>query len=263
VQVLDTGHSATLRTNGLVHPLLAPQVVEQLKTRPITFTHKKKGLHPKGHIYIDITSDASDHSYVLHSATEENKLQGIQELDKKRVGLESAIRSALDLASLSAEHNAAYTESYIAMLEELARDIPQRDRMWRLPESARGKLHVRFVSGVASGNPVDPGSSSLTVPVDTTVEHVREFIQANAVDTVKSFSKLERAVKAVAGELSVRSLTYQPGLDFDNLVTCLERLGAAAEVCRPFMNGLSVCIADQYGVNEEAKTVFLKWDFKL
>jgi hypothetical protein len=43
----------------------------------------------------------------------------------------------------------------------------------------------------------------------------------------------------------------------------LERLGTAADLCRPFMNGLNICIADIYGVNEDSKTVFVKWDFLL
>jgi hypothetical protein len=238
-------------------------VSTSVRQKPIIFAHKKKGLHPKGHIYIDITESHDAHVEVLHSAAEPTVLTTIQEREKKRATLENAIRSALDLASLSSDHNAAYSESYINMLEEICRDIPQRDRHWRLPEHVRGKLHVRFIAGVVSGNPVDASTSSLTIPVDTTVEHVREFLQTNAKETVQNFSQLDRAVKSVATALGVRSLSYQPGLDVDNLMKSLERLGTAADLCRPFMNGLNICIADIYGVNEDSKTVFVKWDFLL
>lgn len=229
----------------------------------LVLSTKKMGWAHTGHLYID--GDLSvDDLVAFFTEVSPSGLTAIKEYATKRYNRESALKSALDLASVTSEHNVGTSEIYLELLDTIGADIAKNSSKWLLPQVARGKVHLRFTNGLSADHiPLDGSTASLLLPVDTPVDRVRAFVAENAGEAAKRFQRLEAGLKTLKVMLGVKSITYQPGMDVDHLKEGLEKLAQIADQIRPFLNNVNLVLAKQYGVNEDNQQIMIKWNFYL
>jgi curved DNA-binding protein CbpA len=118
------------------------------KTPQLVLSHKKRGWASTGHFYVDVDQSA-DHlvSFFDEHARPEG-FELLKDFAPKRAQKESTLKSALDLASVSSEHNIGPNQTYLDLLDAVGADIASNSHKWILPQVARGKVHLRFTDDI-------------------------------------------------------------------------------------------------------------------
>jgi len=78
---------------------------------------------------------------------------------------------------------------------------------------------------------------------------------------IRDMNDVKNARQTIISDYGLRSLHIQPGLGSDAVIQCINRLGDATQL-RQFTQNLNLCIAQQYGVDEDQNLVYLAHQFR-
>jgi len=110
---------------------------------------------------------------------------------------------------------------------------------------------------------IEATTGTIIVPLDATPSDIMNFLVTNSGATLQQFRVFKDGAEQVKNLFSIPSLTYQipPELNDDQLWECLCRLSKGHYHLLPYLKGVKLHVANEYGINEEANVLSIRWDY--
>lgn len=181
----------------------------------------------------------------------------LKEASKARIELQKKLAQKFDIASVTVDPEIAQTSEYRVFLQNVLRDVERKEYE---PFIGLKRLTVKFakINYLTS----EEAGAILIVPMKTHTDDVREIINQNAYDLIKRNSVMQTDLNLVKKYLNLDSISWsQQDVQSSQLRETIDRLHKHSVSLKPYTSGLKLHIAGDYGINEESRTISIRWDY--
>jgi len=108
-------------------------------------------------------------------------------------------------------------------------------------------------------------TQTIVLPYTSTPSTIYDILIESAGWMVKENKSLENDMKELQNQFNLAKLTYEvePHLQLSQIDDCMAKMVRNKHQLAPYMNGLKIHLAHDYGINRETQTISVRHDFLL
>jgi hypothetical protein len=149
--------------------------------------------------------------------------------------------------------------TYEALMNNIIKEFTAKSPKKEWPNTIKVK-----VSSLISKPEAECSTGTIVLPISgATPSFVFQCLKANGKDVTEQFKAFKETAENIRKFYNLTSLTYQtsPDLNDDQLWECFCRLAEGASALAPYLSGIRLHVANDYGTNGDANLVSIKWDY--
>ena len=152
-------------------------------------------------------------------------------------------------------------EGYTTILQRLHMHATAKPYEWAKLSPNRDCIAVRVVDRIDGVFASEISTGTILFPVDRNVTDLHSLLEQNGRQLVAENTELNKGIKGLVDRYGLTQLAVDPEVPSENVVECLNRMIDGYPILRQYLSGLNLCVANDYAVNEDAKILFVKYDF--
>jgi len=240
---------------------------ERVRLQDVIFVVVQTGsgcsVSPLGYVLLDITRPDDWYSFLRYGDFDGARLAAHER--RKRSEREAALARLLDISHVMADDNIATTAEYADLLERLERSHGDE---WKLQEKSE---HITLQAVSAKGPPTPftiHAIGALHIPVTAAVWEIVDFINESSREArarTERHNQLNQAeydaMLDCKRTFQLLSLERAPETTQHQMFHCCTRLLAFRRELQPLLRGLAIRVSDNYTVDGEDGTLYIKWNW--
>jgi len=228
--------------------------LDQLQGSNILFG-KRSGIDSKGRLVLCVNELVSDWIPHVRDFSQDRSILSIK-YAKSRVLLEKKVAELLQVSQFYSNPELENSYTYEALLNNIIKEF-QSLKKTEWPASIKVKISSLPLQAECS-------TGTLVIPISGLTPHiVYTCLTNNGKEIFDQFQIYRESAENIRQFYHLISLTYQtpPELTDDQLWDCFSRLSEGASSLVPYLSGIRLHVANDYGMNDEGKLLSIKWDY--
>jgi hypothetical protein len=234
--------------------------------KTIIFGHRKQGPIPSASnpnsIYLEFNENRDSWVETLRAIGPESDAQFQEKMaQKSQMETETAAAIGIKRIECSTPISLRNIDKYITLLQRIHMHAIAKPEEWNKLHVGRSRLTVRVVERVDGVFGSEMATGTMLFAIDRNVTDLLSTLQQYGPQLIIEHSEFEKAIIHLKERYSLGQLVISPNVSGENAVECLNRLIDGYHVLRQYLTGLNICISNDYAANEDAKILFVKYDF--
>jgi len=217
---------------------------------------KRSAIDNKGRLVLCANELVSDWIPHLENYSQDKAVMNIR-YAKSRTLLEQKVAEVLGIAQFYCSPELENSYTYEALKNNILKEFKSTKKEWP------GSIKVK-VSSLTQSPQAECSTGTIVIPIArATPDIVFKYLQANGTDVNEQFKAFKETAENIRKFYNLISLSYQtaPDLNDDQLWECFSRLAEGASSLVPYLSGVRLHVARDYGMNEEGNLLSIKWDY--
>lgn len=222
----------------------------------IVFAKRSSGIDNRGRLVLGSNELVSDWLPVVKDYTQEKALMNIRNA-QTRQALEKKVKEVLGISQFYCTHEIENSYTYEALMNNILKECQSIKKEW--PNTIKLKVTSLTLSPQA-----ECSTGTIVAPIsNATPALIVKFLEVNGKEISEQFKAFKETAEAIRQFFNLTSLTYQtaPDLNDDQLWDCFSRLSDGANALVPYLTGIRLHVAKDYGINDDANLISIKWDY--
>jgi hypothetical protein len=239
--------------------------MELLKDKTITFAFRKQGPVSSASpntVYLEMKETRSSWVETLRAVNPTADAELVKKLEEiSKSELDTAKILGLKKFECSTGIALRHLDAYSTLLQRLHLHATAKPYEWQKLAPNRDRISVRVVDRIDGVFASEISTGTILFPVDRGVTDLHGLLEQNGRQLIAENTELENGLKHIKERYGLSQLAIDPEVPAENVVECLNRLIDGYGILRQYLSGLNICVSNDYAVNEDAKILFVKYDF--